>query len=152
MRHSRYLWFVIIVVSCLIVMITWKTPQTVVSAMTQPDFADSPRVAVQRFWNCLDTRQCELADQFLIRQDMNELSQKEIENWMTLVKKNPLISLQKLEFLSSSSPLSVLIRVFWVSPLDEKISAVYMCETQSTPSGWKISQLKKVASQSMAFQ
>ena len=152
MRHSRYLWFLLISIGCIVVMSALKTPQAVVSAMTQPQFADSPRVAVQRFWNCLDTRQLDLAEKFLVRTEMTPLGKHEVENWEDLVERNPLISLQKLEFLSSSSPQSLMIRVSWASPLDEKVSATYSVETQSTPDGWKISQIQKIISQSLANQ
>lgn len=150
MRHSRYLWIVMIIMSCLVVIITWKSPQNVVSAMTQPQFADSPRVVVQRFWDCLDTRQLDLVDQFLAGKEMSPTGKKEIENWKSLVEKKPLLSLQKLEFLSSSSPQSVIIRVSWTSPLKENFTATYSMETQQTSTGWKISQIQKITPQSMA--
>ncbi|WP_434512618.1 hypothetical protein [Desulfitobacterium sp. AusDCA] len=149
MRHSRYLWFVMIIMSCLVTIIAWKSPQNVVSAMAQPQFADSPRVVVQRFWDCLDTRQLDLVDQFLSGKEMSPTGKHEIENWKSLVEKNPLLSLQKLEFLSSSSPQSILIRVSWTSPLKENVTATYAMETQSTSSGWKISQIQKFSPQSM---
>lgn len=152
MRHSRYLWFLMIIMSCLAVMIAWETPQTVVSAMTKPQFADSPRVAVQRFWDCLDTRQLELADQFLLSQDMSPHGKDEIKQWKELVQKNPFLSLKKLELLNSPSQQNMLIRVSWASPLNENLTATYAIETQSTPDGWKISQIKKITPQSMAVQ
>lgn len=152
MRHSRYLWFLVIIMSCLVVMVAWKTPQAVVSAMVQPQFADSPRAAVQRFWDCLDNRQLELADQFLLSREMAPLGKHEVESWKDLIEKNSLLSMQKLEFLSSTSPQAFVISVFWASPLNERFSATYSIETQSTPSGWKISQFKKITPQSMAAQ
>ncbi|HVJ50363.1 hypothetical protein [Desulfitobacterium sp.] len=153
MRHSRYLWFLMIIMSCLVVMIAWKTPQAVVSAMAQPQFADSPRVAVQRFWNCLDNRQLELADQFLLSREMTPLGKHEVESLKDLVKKNPFISMKKLEFLNSSSPQdNMMISISWDSPLHEKLSSTYAIETRSTPEGWKISQITKITSQSLAVK
>lgn len=152
MRQSRYLWFLMIILSCLVVMIAWKTPQAVVSAMAQPQFADSPRVAVQRFWDCLDNRQLELADQFLISQDLSPLGKYEVENWKERVEKDPFLSMKKLEFLSSSSQQDMMIRVSWDSPLHENLSTTYAIRTQSTPEGWKIAQIKKITPQSMALQ
>lgn len=152
MRHSRYLWYFMIIMSCLVIMIAWKTPQSVVSAMAQPEFADSPRVAVQRFWDCLDNRQMELADQFLLNQELSPLGKYEIESWKGHVENNPFLSLKELEFLSSSSQKDMMIRVSWASPLKENLTATYVIETQSTSEGWKISQIKKITPQSMAVQ
>lgn len=150
MRHSRYLWFVMIIMSCLVIIIAWKSPQKVVSAMVQPQFADSQRVVVQRFWDCLDNRQLDLVDQFISGKEISPMGKHEIENWKSLVEKNPLLSLQKLEFLSSSTPQAVVIRVSWTSPLKENVTATYSMETRSTSSGWKISQIQKITPQSMA--
>ncbi|AHF06725.1 hypothetical protein [Desulfitobacterium metallireducens] len=152
MRHSRYLWLLMIIMSCLVVMIAWKTPQAVVSAMAQPQFADTPRVAVQRFWDCLDTRQLEMADQLLLSQDLSPLGEYEVEKWKELVERDPFLSMKKLEFLSSSSQEDIIIRVSWASPLRENLSATYAIKTQSTPEGWKITQIKKITPQSMAIQ
>lgn len=151
MRHSRYLWILMISAICLVVVIAWKTPQSVVSAMAQPQFADSPRVAVQRFWDCLDNRQLELADQLILSQELSPMGMHEIATWKELVEKNPFLSLKKLEFLSASSQKGMLIRVTWASTLQDNITATYAIETQSTSEGWKISQIKKVTPQSMAI-
>lgn len=150
MRHSRYLWLLMIIVSCLVVVIAWKTPQSVVSAMAQPQFTDSPRVAVQRFWDCLDNRQLELADQLILSQELSPLGIQEVENWKELVEKNPFVSLKNLEFLSVSSPKDMMVRVSWASSLQDDVIVTYAIETQSTSEGWKISQIKKVVPQSMA--
>lgn len=152
MRHSRYLWFLVIILGCMVVMMAWKTPQTVVSAIAQPQFADSPRVAVQRFWDCLDKRQLELAEQFLLSQDLSSFGKQEVEIWKEQVEKNPFLSLKKLEFLNSSSEQEMMIRVFWTSPLKEDLSASYAIETKATSEGWKISQIKKITPQSMTAQ
>lgn len=150
MRHSRYVWLFGITLMCLIGITAWKSPQAIMVALTEPKYADSPRVAVQRFWGYLDSRQLDLATELLIPKEMNPLGKHEVELWEDRVERNPLITLKKLEFVDPSSPNMITVRVEWSSPLNEKIIETYMMETRSTPEGWKITQIKKMSEQSFA--
>ncbi|MBP1760453.1 MAG: hypothetical protein H6Q63_1370 [Firmicutes bacterium] len=150
MRHSRYVWILGITLMCLIGITAWKSPQVVMVALAEPQYADSPRVAVQRFWGYLDSRQLDLAEQLLVSKQMNPLGKHEVELWEAKVGQNPLITLKKLDFVDSPIPNVIMVKVEWSSPLDEKISETYVMETQSTPEGWKIVQMKKVSEQSLA--
>lgn len=150
MRHSRYVWLLGITLMSLIAITAWKSPQAVMVALAEPQYADSPRVAVQRFWGYLDSRQLELAEQLLVPKQMNPLGKHEVELWEARVEQNPLITLKKLEFADSPSPNMIIVKVEWSSPLKEKIVETYALETQSTPEGWKILQFKKMSVQSLA--
>jgi hypothetical protein len=150
MRHSRYIWLLGITLICLIGITAWKSPQAVMVALTAPQNADSPRVAVQRFWGYLDSRQLELAEQLILSKQMNPLGKHEVETWEDRVEKNPLINLKKLEFVESSSPNVIIVRVNWSSPLNEEIRETYVMETVSSPEGWKIVQISKMSTQSLA--
>lgn len=150
MRHSRYVWLMGITLMCLIGITAWKSPQAVMVALAEPQHADSPRVAVQRFWGYLDSRQLELADQLLIPKQLNPLGKHEVEQWVARVEQNPLITLKKLEFVDSQLPNVIMVKVEWSSPLKDKISETYAMETQSTPEGWKIVQIQKMSVQSLA--
>lgn len=149
MRHSRYVWLLGITLMCLIGITAWKSPQAVMVALAEPQYADSPRVAVQRFWGYLDSRQLELAEQLLIPKQMNPLGKHEVEQWVARVEQNPLITLKKLEFLDSQIPNMIMVKVEWSSPLKEKFSETYVMETQSTLDGWKIVQIQKLSVQSL---
>lgn len=152
MARSRYVWLMGITLICLFGIVAWKSPQAVMVALTEPQYADSPRAAVQRFWGYLDTRQLELAEQLLMSKELNPLGQQEFQLWKNQVKNNPLISLKKLEFADSAQPNVVMVNVEWSSPIKEKIVETYVMETQSTSEGWKIIQIQKVNAQSLAVR
>ncbi|MEL1135851.1 hypothetical protein AAC978_11760 [Desulfitobacterium sp. THU1] len=150
MARSRYVMVMAITLMCLIGIVSWKSPQAVMVALTEPQYADSPRVAVQRFWGYLDTRQLELAEQLVLAKDLNPFGQQEVELWKKQVTNNPLISLKKLEFANSLDPNIVMVSVEWSSPVKDKILETYLMETRSTAEGWKIIQIQKVNAQSLA--
>ncbi|ACL21049.1 hypothetical protein DesLBE_0322 [Desulfitobacterium sp. LBE] len=152
MARSRYVWIMGITLVCLLGIVAWKSPQSVMVSLTQPHYADSPQAAVQRFWGYLDTRQLELAEQLLMAKELNPLGQQEFELWKAQVKNNPLISLKKMELADSPQPNSVLVNVEWTSPAKEKIVQTYVMETQATSEGWKIIQIQKLDVQSLALQ
>lgn len=151
MTRSRYVWLMGITLICLLGVVAWKSPQAVMVALTEPQYADSPQAAVQRFWGYLDTRQLELAEQLIDPKILNPLGQQEYALWESRVKNNPLINLKKLEFGSSAHPNVVVVNVEWTSPIKEKIVETYLMETQSTEEGWKITQIQKLNAQSLAF-
>lgn len=150
MRYSRYVWLLGITLMCLIGITAWKSPQAVMVALAEPQYADSPRVAVQRFWGYLDSRQLDLAEHLIIPKQMNPLGKHEVEQWVARVEQNPLITLKKLEFVDSQIPNVIMVKVEWSSPLKEKILETYAMETQSTLEGWKIVQIQKMSVQSLA--
>jgi len=150
MARSRYVWLMGITLICLLGLVAWKSPQTVMVALTQPEYADSPRAAVQRFWGYLDTRQLELAEQMLIMNELNPLGKKEFEDWKDKVINNPLIGLKKLEVADSSQPHVLMVNVEWSSTLKEKIVDTYIMETKETDEGWKIIQIQKFNTQPLA--
>jgi hypothetical protein len=149
MRHSRYVWLLVISLMCLLGITAWKSPQAVMFALAEPQYADSSRVAVQRFWGYLDSRQLALAEQLIVPKQMNPMGKYQVELWEDRVQKNPLITLKNLEFMESSSPNVIIVRVNWSSPLKEGIRETYAMETQSTLEGWKIVQITKVSPQSL---
>ncbi|SHN82399.1 hypothetical protein [Desulfitobacterium chlororespirans] len=152
MARSRYVWIMGITLVCLLGIVAWKSPQSVMVSLTQPHYADSPQAAVQRFWGYLDTRQLELAEQLLMDKELNPLGQQEFELWKAQVKNNPLISLKKMELADSPQPNSVLVNVEWTSPVKDKIVQTYVMETRATSEGWKIIQIQKMDVQSLALQ
>lgn len=152
MARSRYVWIMGITLVCLLGIVAWKSPQSVMVSLTQPHYADSPQAAVQRFWGYLDTRQLELAEQLLMAKELNPLGQQEFELWKAQVKNNPLISLKKMELADSPQPNSVLVNVEWTSPVKDKIVQTYVMETRATAEGWKIIQIQKLDVQSLALQ
>lgn len=149
MARSRYVWLMGITLICLLGIVAWKSPQTVMVALTQPEYAESPRAAIQRFWGYLDTRQLELAEQLLLTKELNPLGQKEFELWKGQVTNNPLISLKKMELADSPQPNILMVNVEWSSPIKEKIVDTYVMETKSTSEGWKIIQIQRVNVQSL---
>lgn len=152
MARSRYVWIMGITLVCLLGIVAWKSPQSVMVSLTQPHYADSPQAAVQRFWGYLDTRQLELAEQLLMDKELNPLGQQEFELWKAQVKNNPLISLKKMELADSPQPNSVVVNVEWTSPVKDKIVQTYVMETRATSEGWKIIQIQKLDVQSLALQ
>lgn len=152
MTRSRYVWLLGITLICLFGIVAWKSPQAVMVALSEPQYADSPQAAVQRFWGYLDTRQLDLAEQLIDPKNLNPLGQQEYALWKNRVKDNPLISLKKLEFGNYPNPNIVLVNVEWTSPIKEKIVETYLMETQPTDLGWKINQIQKLNAQSLASQ
>lgn len=152
MTRSRYVWLIGITFICLLGIVAWKSPQTVMVSLRQPQYADSPQAAVQRFWGYLDTRQLELAKQLLMAEELNPLGWQEFELWKTRMENNPLISLRKLELSDSAHPQSVLVNLEWTAPGKEQIIQTYVMETRATSEGWKIIQIQKVDIQSLALQ
>lgn len=150
MRNSRYVWLLGITFICLLGITALKSPQAVMVALAEPQYADSPRVAVQRFWGYLDSRQLELAEQLLIPKQLNPLGKQEVEIWKDRVERNPLITLRKLDFIDSTTPNTVIVKINWSSPLKEEIFETYIMEVKSTPEGWKITQISKTSVQSLA--
>jgi len=145
MRYSRYVWFLGLSLFCLITIIAFKTPQTVVSALADPHYGDSPQKTIQHFWQLMDLRQTDLARDLLIMQE-GSLEQKEFREWETRLNKDPLLSLQKLEFMNSDSAISqgVVVRVFWTSPIENVQYVTFSINLKHSEKGWRIEGIKRI--------
>ena len=145
MRYSRYVWFLGLSLFCLITIITFKTPQTVISALADPYCGDSPQKTIQHFWKLMDLRQTDLARDLLIMPE-GSLDQKEFREWETRLNKDPLLSLQKLEFMNSDSAISqgVVVRVFWTSPIEDVQYVTFSINLKQSEKGWCIERIKRM--------
>lgn len=145
MRYSRYVWFLGLSLFCLITIITFKTPQTVISALADPHYGDSPQKTIQHFWQLMDFRQTDLARDLLIIPE-GSLDQKEFREWETRLNKDPLLSLQKLEFMNSDSAISqgVVVRVFWTSPIEDVQYVTFSINLKQSEKGWRIERIKRL--------
>ncbi len=145
MRYSRYVWFLGLSLFCLVTIIAYKTPQTVISVLADPHFGNSPQKTIQNFWQFMDHRQTDLARELLVIPD-GSTEQNEFREWETRLNKDPLLSLQKLEFLNSDSNTSqgVVVRVFWTSPIEGVQHVTFSINLMQSEKGWRIEQLKRV--------
>jgi len=80
MRYSRYVWFLGLSLFCLITIIAVRTPQTVISALADPYYGNSPQQTIQHFWQLMDLRQTDLARDLLMIPE-GSLDQKEFREW-----------------------------------------------------------------------
>jgi hypothetical protein len=145
MRRSRYVWLLGISLFCLIALISLKTPQTVISTLADPQFGESPRTTIQNFWNLMDRRQTDLARDLL---DLPEGSsdENEFRAWETRLNKDPMLSLQKVEFMNSDSDSSQaeVVRVSWTS-LNQGVQRVtFSINLKQTEKGWRIQRIKRI--------
>jgi len=145
MRYSRYVWFIGLSLFCLITIIAFKTPQTVISALADPHYGDSPQKTIQHFWQLMDLRQTDLARDLLIMPE-GSLDQKEFREWETRLNKDPLLSLQKFEFMNSDSAISqgVVVCVFWTSPIEDVEYVTFSINLKQSEKGWRIERLKRM--------
>jgi len=145
MRYSRYVWFLGLSLFCLITIITFKTPQTVISALADHHYGDTPQKTIQHFWQLMDLRQTDLARELLIMPE-GSLDQKEFREWETRLNKDPLLSLQRLEFMNSDSAISegVVVRVFWTSPIEDVQYVTFSINLKQSEKGWCIERIKRM--------
>jgi len=145
MRHSRYVWVLGLSLFCLITIIALKTPQTVISALADPHYGDSPQQTIQHFWQLMDLRQTDLARDLLIIPE-GSLDQKEFTDWETRLNKDPLLSLKKLEFMNSDSSISqeVVVRVFWTSSIEDVQYVTFSINLKQSEKGWRIERIKRM--------
>lgn len=145
MRYSRYVWFLGLSLFCLVTIIAFKTPQSVISALADPHFGDSPQKTIQHFWQMMDLRQTDLARELLILPE-GSLDQKEFAEWETRLNKDPLLSLQKLVFMNSDSAISegVVVRVYWTSPIEAVQYVSFSMNLKQTEKGWRIVGIKRM--------
>lgn len=145
MKYSRYVWFLGLSLFCLISIIAFKTPQTVISALADPNYGGSPQKTVQHFWQLMDLRQTDLAHDLLVVPE-GSLDQKEFNEWETRLNKDPLLSLQKLEFVNSDPALSqaVVVRVFWTSTIEKVQYVTFSINLKQSEKGWRIEGIKRI--------
>jgi hypothetical protein len=145
MKYSRYVWFLGLSLFCLISIIAFKTPQTVISALADPNYGGSPQKTVQHFWQLMDLRQTDLAHHLLVVPE-GSLDQKEFNEWETRLNKDPLLSLQKLEFVNSDPALSqsVVVRVFWTSTIEKVQYVTFSINLKQSEKGWRIEGIKRI--------
>lgn len=145
MRYSRYVWFLGLSLCCLVTIIAFKTPQTVISALADPHFGDSPQKTIQHFWQLMDLRQTDLARDLVIMQE-GSLDQNEFREWETRLNNDPLLSLQKIVFMNSDSDISqgVVVRVFWTSPIEAVQYVTFSITLKQSEKGWRIERIKRM--------
>ncbi|TGE32345.1 hypothetical protein [Desulfosporosinus sp. Sb-LF] len=145
MRQSRYVWLLGISLFCLISIIALKTPQTVISTMADPQYGNSTRTTVQHFWKLMDLRQTDLARD-LLKLPEGSLDESEFKAWETRLNKNPMLSLQKVEFMTSDLGISqgVVVRVFWTSPDQGVQHVTFSNDLIQTEKGWRIQRIKRI--------
>jgi len=129
-----------------VAIIALKTPQTVVSALADPHYGDSPQQTIKHFWQLMDVRQTDLAGELLVTPE-GSLDQKVFKDWETKLNKDPLLSMQKLEFMNSDLALSqgVVVRVYWTSPIDAVQYVTFSINLKQSEKGWRIERIKQIS-------
>lgn len=145
MRQSRYAWLLGISLFCLITIIVLKTPQTVISTLADPHYGNSPRTTIQHFWKLMDLRQTDLARDLLSLQE-GSLDENEFIAWETRLNKDPMLSLQKVEFMNLDSDISqsVVVRISWTSPVQGVEQVTFSINLKQTEKGWRIQRIKRI--------
>ncbi len=145
MRHSRYVWLLGLSLFCLITILTFKTPQTVITALADPHYGNSPQMTIQHFWKLMDLRQTDLARELLVL-PLGSLDEKEFTTWETRLNKDPLLSLQKVQFMNSEmGPLqATIVRVSWTSSVQEAQTFTFSFHLVQNEKGWRIQGIKQI--------
>jgi hypothetical protein len=144
MQHSRYLWLIGVVLLSLFLILSWKTPQTVMTSMSDPFYSDSPQLTIQKFWNFLDLRQVDLA-KGLIKNEGTSIDGIElVYEWERIVEEDALLKLQKVEFLDLRNPQAVVVKVIWNSSPEKVQSKIYSFDVRKTNQGWRIWGIKQI--------
>ena len=145
MRQSRYVWLMGLAILCLAAIIAFRTPQTVISTLVDPNYRNSPQATIQYFWNLMDLRQTKLARELLISPQLSS-DEKEFEFWETKLNNDPMLSLQKVDFVNSESDntSTELVEVTWTSPIQEIQQAAFSMNLKLTEKGWRIQSLRRI--------
>jgi hypothetical protein len=144
MQHSRYLLLIGVVLLSLFLILSWKTPQSVMTSMTDPFYSNSPQITIQKFWNFMDLRQADLA-KGLIRNEGTPIKGMDlVYEWERIVEEDALLKLQKIEFLDLRNPQAVIIKVTWSSSLHEGQTTMYSFDVRQTNRGWRIWGIKQI--------
>ncbi|MDR3540046.1 MAG: hypothetical protein P4L69_03625 [Desulfosporosinus sp.] len=147
MRHSRYVWLLGLSLFCLFTLITVKTPQTVISALSESHYGNSPRSTIQHFWSLMDLRQTDLARDLLSLPE-GTADENEFSAWENRLNRDPLLTLQKVEFmnsdLNSATSQAVVVRVYWTSPVQDVQNETFSINLKQTEKGWRITRIKRM--------
>lgn len=145
MRQSRYVWLLGISLFCLVTLIVLKTPQAVISTLADPQYGSSPRSTIQQFWKLMDLRQTNLARDLVIL-SQGSADESEYKVWESRLNKDPMLSLQKVEFMNSDIDGSeaVIVRVSWTSSIQKVQQAMFSMSLKHTEKGWRIQGIKRI--------
>lgn len=145
MRQSRHVWLIGISLLCMVTLVVLKTPQTVISTLADPQYGKSPRTTIQQFWKLMDLRQSNLADDLLILEPGSE-DENEFKAWVSILKNDPMLSLQKVEFMNSNSDGSqaIIVRVSWISSVQKVQHAMFSMSLTQRENGWRILGFKRI--------
>jgi len=149
MLYSRHLWTMGIAILCLLGIILWETPQVVWTALADPQYATSPRTSVQRYWDMLDARQIDLARDLVDTGEEN-FEPEEFRTWEKMLKDDPYLTINKVEFLDTGNPQNIVVRVSWKSLSNSFESASYSFQLVETEQGWRIHQIRRIQNVSAA--
>ncbi|SHH88745.1 hypothetical protein [Desulfosporosinus lacus] len=145
MRQSRYVWLIGISLLCLITIVILKTPQAVISTLADPQYGNSQRTTIQQFWKYMDFRQIDLARD-LLSLPKGSADESEFKVWEILMNKDPMLSLQKVEFMNPDLDGSqdIIVRVSWTSSLEKVQQATFSMSLAKTEKGWQIQGIKRI--------
>jgi hypothetical protein len=117
----------------------------VISALANPHDGDTPQETIQHFWKLMDLRQTDLAHELLIVPE-NSLDEKEFKLWETRLNKNPMLSLQKVQFMNSQTdPFQpAVVRVYWTSSLGDAQFVTFSIKLIKVENSWRIQGLKLI--------
>ncbi|MDD2234086.1 MAG: hypothetical protein PHV03_04100 [Desulfitobacteriaceae bacterium] len=142
MQHSRYPWLIGIILLSLFLFLSWKTPKTVITAIANPFFSDSPQLTIQKFWNFLDSRQIDLVEG-LIRSEGTPIEGRDLVSELKkIVEEDALLKLQKVEFLDLRNSQAIIVKVTWSSSLNEAQTKMYCFDVRKTNLEWRIWGIK----------
>ncbi|ODA39383.1 hypothetical protein DSBG_3821 [Desulfosporosinus sp. BG] len=95
----------------------------------------------------MDLRQTELARD-LLSLPAGSLDENEFIAWQTLLNKDPLLTLRKVEFMNSDqdslSSQTVVVRVYWTSPVQEVQNVTFSMNLKQAKKGWRIERIKRI--------
>lgn len=137
MRHSRYIWVIGLILIAFIGIMAWESPQVVWTTLADPGHNDSARATVQHFWSLMDARQLNLARNLLTEDSEQALT--EFRNWQERLAKDPFLSVQRLEFVATEDPQTIVTRVYWNSLKP----VTFHFSLQPTNEGWRIIQMHR---------
>jgi len=145
MRQSRYVWLLGISLFCLVTLIVLKSPQAVISTLADPQYGSYPRTTIQQFWKFMDLRQTNLAQDLVIL-EQGSADEREFKNWVSMLNKDPMLSLQKVEFMNPEvdGSQAVIVRVSFISSIQKVQQAMLSMSLKQTDKGWRIQGLKRM--------
>lgn len=145
MRQSRHVWLLGISLFCLVTLVVFKTPQAVISTLADPQYGSSPQSTIQQFWKLMDLRQTNLASD-LVNLEQGSADESEFESWVSILNNDPMLSLQKVEFMNSDLEGSqgIIVRVSWTSSVQKVKPVVFSMSLTPSANGWRIQEIKRM--------